>query len=48
MSFKTILCVTGSQFDDTDPKIATSLCEEIDAHLTVLVVELAGGCPEAC
>jgi len=45
MSFKTILCVTGSQFDDTDPKIATSLCEEIDAHLTVLVVELAAPPP---
>lgn len=45
MSFKTILCVTGSKFDDTDPKIASSLCEEVDAHLTVLVVELAAPPP---
>lgn len=41
MSFKTLLTVTGPNQGDGDLKLAASLCEQIDAHLSVLVLELA-------
>ncbi|RUZ51809.1 universal stress protein, partial [Mesorhizobium sp. M7A.F.Ca.US.003.02.2.1] len=41
MSFKTLLTVTGPNQGDGDLKLAASLCEQIAAHLSVLVLELA-------
>jgi nucleotide-binding universal stress UspA family protein len=41
VSFKTLLTVTGPNQGDGDLKLAASLCEQIDAHLSVLVLELA-------
>ena len=41
MPFKTLLTVTGPHQGDGDLKIATRLCEEIDAHLSVLVLMVA-------
>ncbi len=45
MDFKTILTVTGIGEDDRDIEIAAALCEEIDAHLSVLVLALAAPPP---
>ncbi len=45
MPIRTILTLTGPDLDDGDLKIAASLCEEIDAHLAVLVVALAAPPP---
>jgi nucleotide-binding universal stress UspA family protein len=45
MDFRTILAVTGIEEDDRDIEIAASLCEEADAHLSVLVVALAAPPP---
>ena len=45
MAFKTILTVTGLDQGDGDLKLASSLCEEVDAHLSVLVVALAAPPP---
>ena len=41
MDFRTLLTVTGIGGSDADIEIAADLCEEIDAHLSVLVVALA-------
>lgn len=41
MSFKTLLTVTYADQGEGDLKLASSLCEEVDAHLSVLVVVLA-------
>lgn len=45
MSYRTILTVTGPDFGDSDLKLAAGLCEQIDAHLSVLVVALASPPP---
>lgn len=45
MSFKTILAVTGPGLGDADLKLAGALCEEVEAHLAVLVVALAAPPP---
>jgi nucleotide-binding universal stress UspA family protein len=41
MPFKTLLTVTGADQEDDDLKLATGLCEEINAHLSVLVLVIA-------
>lgn len=41
MSYKTILTVTGSSFGDGDLKLTAGLCEQVDAHLSVLVIALS-------
>ena len=41
MPFKTLLTVTGPDHGDDDLRLAAGLCEEIDAHLSVLVVVIA-------
>ncbi|MBE1202801.1 universal stress protein [Aminobacter carboxidus] len=45
MPFKTILTVTGTHRGDNDIKLATKLCEEVGAHLSVLAVALAAPPP---
>ena len=45
MAFKTILAVTGPDLGDGDLKLAIALCEDIGAHLAVLVVALASPPP---
>ena len=45
MAFKTLLAVTGPDLGDGDLKLAIALCEEIEAHLAVLVVALAAPPP---
>ena len=45
MDFRTILTVAGTEEDDRDIEIAAALCEEIGAHLSVLVVALAAPPP---
>lgn len=45
MPFKTILAVVGPSFGDGDLKLATTLCEEANAHLAVLVLGLAAAPP---
>jgi nucleotide-binding universal stress UspA family protein len=45
MAFKTVLTVTGPDLGDGDLKLVTALCEEIEAHLAVLVVSLAAPPP---
>ncbi len=41
MPFKTLLTITGVNQREDDLKLAARVCEEIDAHLSVLVVMLA-------
>ncbi|MCV3205475.1 universal stress protein [Mesorhizobium sp. YC-39] len=41
MTFRTLLTVTGPNHGEGDLKLAASLCEQIGAHLSVLVLELA-------
>lgn len=41
MTFKTLLTVTGPNQGEGDLKLAADLCEQIGAHLSVLVLELA-------
>ncbi|TSE12010.1 universal stress protein [Mesorhizobium intechi] len=41
MTFKTLLTVTGPNQGEGDLKLAADLCEQIDAHLSVLVLEIA-------
>ena len=41
MTFKTLLTVTGPNQGEGDLKLAASLCEQVGAHLSVLVLELA-------
>jgi nucleotide-binding universal stress UspA family protein len=45
MTFKTILTVTGPGSGNADLKLATALCEEVEAHLAVLVMALAAPPP---
>lgn len=45
MSFKTVLTITGPDMGDGDLQIAARLCEEVSAHLAVLVVVLAAPPP---
>jgi nucleotide-binding universal stress UspA family protein len=45
MPFNTLLTVTGPLLSDGDLKIAATLCQEIDAHLSVLTVALAAPPP---
>lgn len=45
MTFKTILTVTGPGRGDADLKLAAALCEEVEAHLAVLVMALAAPPP---
>lgn len=41
MTFKTLLTVTGPNQGEGDLKLAAGLCEQVGAHLSVLVLELA-------
>jgi nucleotide-binding universal stress UspA family protein len=45
MAFRTILTVTGPNKGDGDLKLAADLCNEIGAHLAVLVVAIAAPPP---
>lgn len=45
MAFRTILTVTGPHMGDDDLKLAAELCDEIGAHLAVLVVAIAAPPP---
>ena len=45
MTYKTILTVTGPGFGDGDLKFTAGLCEQADAHLSVLVIALAAPPP---
>lgn len=45
MPFKTVLTVTAPDLGVGDLKLAASLCEPIDAHLSVLVVQMAAPPP---
>jgi nucleotide-binding universal stress UspA family protein len=45
MAIRTILTVTGTAEDDRDVRLAAGLCEEIGAHLSVLVTALAAPPP---
>ncbi|RWM83698.1 MAG: universal stress protein [Mesorhizobium sp.] len=45
MAFRTILTVTGPNKGDDDLKLAADLCNEIGAHLAVLVVAVAAPPP---
>ncbi|RWM11932.1 MAG: universal stress protein [Mesorhizobium sp.] len=41
MAFKTLLTVTGPDHGDDDLRLAAGLCEELNAHLSVLVLLIA-------
>ena len=45
MSYKTILTVTGPGFGDGDLELTAGLCEQVNAHLSVLVIALAAPPP---
>lgn len=45
MAFKTILTITGAHSGNDDIKLAAGLCEDVGAHLSVLVVTLAAPPP---
>ena len=45
MSYKTILTVTDPGFGDGDLKLTAGLCEQVKAHLSVLVIALAAPPP---
>lgn len=45
MTIKTVLTVTSPDVGDADLKLASALCEEIEAHLAVLIVALAAPPP---
>ncbi|RWB26009.1 MAG: universal stress protein [Mesorhizobium sp.] len=45
MSFKTILTVTGPDFGNNDINLTAELCEQVDAHLSVLVAAFAAPMP---
>ena len=45
MAFKTLLTVTGSDLSDRDLLVAADLCDQIEAHLSVLIVALAAPPP---
>lgn len=45
MPFKTLLTITSPELSDRDLRVAADLCDQIDAHLSVLVVALAAPPP---
>jgi nucleotide-binding universal stress UspA family protein len=45
MTFKTILTISGPDLGDRDLKLVAGLCEQVGAHLSVLVVALAAPPP---
>lgn len=45
MAFRTILSVTGPDYDDDDLRLAAELCSQAGAHLSVLVAGLAAPPP---
>jgi len=45
MPFKTILTITGPELGNGDLRLAAALCEEIGAHLSVLVMAFAASPP---
>lgn len=45
MTIKTVLTVTSPDLGDADLKLSATLCEEIEAHLAVLIVALAAPPP---
>jgi hypothetical protein len=45
MAFKTLLAITGPELSDKDLRVAADLCEQIDAHLSALIVALAAPPP---
>lgn len=45
MAFRTILTVTSPELGNDDLRLAAALCEEVEAHLAVLVVTLAAPPP---
>ncbi|RUM95963.1 universal stress protein [Pseudaminobacter arsenicus] len=45
MTIKTVLTVTSPDLGEADLKLAATLCEEIEAHLAVLIVALAAPPP---
>lgn len=45
MTFKTVLTVSSPDLGDGDLKLAAAICEEIEAHLAVLVVAVAAPPP---
>jgi nucleotide-binding universal stress UspA family protein len=45
VTFRTLLTVTGLNHGEGDLKLAADLCEQIDAHLSVLVVAIAPPLP---
>lgn len=45
MTFKTVLTVSGPDLGDGDLKLVAAICEEIEAHLAVLVVAVAAPPP---
>jgi nucleotide-binding universal stress UspA family protein len=45
MSFKTLLTITNPELGDADLQLTAGLCEEIGAHLSVLVLALAAPPP---
>lgn len=45
MAFKTVLTVSSPDCGDGDLKLAAALCEEVEAHLAVLVMALAAPPP---
>lgn len=45
MALRTLLTVTGLELGERDLKVATELCEQVGAHLSVLVVVLAAPPP---
>ncbi len=45
MAFKVILSVTGVDHGEADLKVAAELCEQVEAHLSILVVGLAAAPP---
>lgn len=45
MAFKTVLSVTSPDLGDSELQMAVALCEEVDAHLAVLVMALAAPPP---
>ena len=45
MAYRTVLTITQTDLGKSDVELAATLCEEIDAHLSVLVVETAAPPP---
>ena len=45
MAFKTILTITGPELGNGDLRLAAGLCEEVGAHLSVMVMAFAAPPP---